>query len=102
MAHEGLESADQSLIYENEDYAELSGHDNYYDKTDTDLTEEELRLSLTSNVNAAILILFGSGGHIDDASMEENYRGGCFGAAPASKEAIDALKVGQYKLVEGE
>lgn len=98
--HEGSESADQSLIYGDmgrpDDYAEDSD-----DEGDTDLTEEEYRLSLMSNVYGSIFMLFGGGGHIADASMEENYRGGCFGAAPASKEAIDALKVGQYKAEKG-
>lgn len=49
---------------QNEDFAEHSGHDKYYnvdedDEANTDLTEEELQLSLMSNVNGLIIMLFG-------------------------------------------
>lgn len=36
-----------------------------------------------------------------DASMEDNYREGYFGAAPAAREAIQALVVEKYKAEKG-
>lgn len=88
------------------DTSEVVDHDDFDDHDDVD--DELADLAMHGGAGRSILLsivfaLSADDGHAHemDASMEDNYGGRYFGAAPAAKEAVQALEVEKYKAEKG-